>query len=140
MKLKYPIKYPFLFTIGGIIYYLIEILWRGYSYFSMFILGGLCFLLIGLVNEYYFFKSPLLFQQLVACITITLMEFSFGLIFNVVLGLDLWDYSKNSYNLMGQICLKYSIFWFFLSLPAILLYDYLNYLLFGGKKPQYQLI
>ena len=41
------IKYFILFGIGGIAYVVIELLWRGYSHWSMFALGGLCFLLIG---------------------------------------------------------------------------------------------
>ena len=139
--MKKLIKYPVLFTIGGILYFLIEIIWRGYSHIIMFILGGLCFILIGLVNEYYFrFKKSLLIQQVIACVIITTLELIFGLVFNVILGLDIWDYSKNKYNFMGQICLKYSILWFFLSLPAIILYDYLKYWLFGEEKPNYKLI
>lgn len=43
---------PFiLFGIGGFLYYAIEILWRGYSHWTMFILGGLCFILVGFINE-----------------------------------------------------------------------------------------
>ena len=44
----------FLFLIGGALYYVIEILWRGYSHWSMFILGGICFVIMGLLNEYKF--------------------------------------------------------------------------------------
>lgn len=35
------LKYLSLFTVMGSIYYLIEIIWRGYSHVSMFILGVL---------------------------------------------------------------------------------------------------
>ena len=35
------LKYFFLFSFGGIVYVLIEMLWRGYSHWSMFILGGI---------------------------------------------------------------------------------------------------
>ncbi|MCF6463000.1 hypothetical protein C3E89_06425 [Clostridium sp. Cult1] len=140
-KMNQLIKYPILFMIGGICYYFIEVLWRGYSYIVMFILGGLCFILIGLINELYFVsKKSLLLQQGIACIVITLLELVFGLVFNVMLGWNIWDYSKHKINFMGQICLKYTILWFFLSLPAIILYDYLKYWLFGEEKPNYKFI
>jgi len=139
-KLLWLIKYPVLFTTGGTLYVLIEIMWRGYSHITMFFLGGLCFILIGLINENSFtFNLPLMVQQIISCFIITSLELIFGLIFNVWLGLNIWDYSSIKYNFMGQICLIYSIFWFFLSLPAIVLDDYLRYKLFGEEKPQYRI-
>ena len=50
--------------IGGSIYYLLEILYRGYSHDSMFIVGGLCFVGIGLVNERFGYKSSTKFVML----------------------------------------------------------------------------
>ena len=40
-----------IFVIFGLAYGLIEILWRGYTHPSMVILGGICGLIIGLLNE-----------------------------------------------------------------------------------------
>jgi len=134
------IKYPVLFVIGGTSYIFIEILWRGYTHITMFFLGGLCFILIGLINENYFTgRLPILIQQIISCFIITLLELIFGLIFNLWLGLNIWDYSSLRFNFMGQICLRYSIFWFFLSLPAIILDDYLRHKLFGEEKPRYRI-
>lgn len=135
------VKYLILFVIGGTLYFLIEILWRQYSYFSMFILGGLCFTSVGVLKDHFFKdKGSLLMQQVLASLIITLLELIFGLVLNSTLGLSVWDYSEVKYNFMGQICLKYSILWFFLSLPTIILYDYLKYLLFNEKKPRYRYI
>ena len=134
------IKYPVLFVIGGTSYVFIEILWRGYTHITMFFLGGLCFILIGLINENYFTgRLPILIQQIISCFIITLLELIFALIFNLWLGLNIWDYSSLRFNFMGQICLRYSIFWFFLSLPAIILDDYLRHKLFGEEKPRYRI-
>ncbi|MBZ2175323.1 putative ABC transporter permease [Schnuerera sp. xch1] len=139
--MKHLIKYPILFIIGGVSYLFIEILWRGYSHITMFILGGLCFILIGLINEHYFTsKISLLIQQTISCLIITILELIFGLILNVWLGLDIWNYSNLEFNFMGQICLTYSILWFFLSLPAIIFDDYLRYWLFGEEKSHYKFI
>jgi hypothetical protein len=51
MKVTSIIKYLFLFLFGGASYNLIEILWRGHTHWTMFILGGLCFVLVGLINN-----------------------------------------------------------------------------------------
>jgi uncharacterized membrane protein len=125
-----------LFAIGG----LIETLWRGYSHISMFIVGGICFVLIGLVNEYLSFQTPLWKQQLIATAIITSIEFIAGLILNIWLQLNIWDYSNLSFSLLGQISLKYSILWFLLSLLAIVLDDWLRWWLFDEEKPHYKFI
>lgn len=129
-----------LFTIGGLLYYLIEILWRGYSHLSMFVVGGICFIFIGLINEHLSFDTPLWKQQLIAASIVTGIELIAGLILNVWLKLDIWDYSNLAFNLLGQICLQYSILWFLLSLLAIVLDDWLRWWLFEEEKPHYKLI
>ncbi|NLY45287.1 MAG: hypothetical protein GX053_04770 [Tissierella sp.] len=122
-------------------YFFIEIMWRGYSHIGMFVLGGLCFILIGLISEYYFKpKGSLIILLIISSLVITFMELIFGLILNLVFKLEIWDYSTLKYNFIGQICLRYSIYWFFLSLPAILFYDYIRYWLFGENKPKYKFI
>ncbi|MGO1469937.1 MAG: putative ABC transporter permease [Tissierella sp.] len=141
IKIKKTIEYSILFIIGGTLYFLLENLWRGYSHFSMFVLGGLCFISIGLIKKVLFpSKNLLLKQQLIACITITILELIFGLILNSGLGLEVWDYSDLKYNFMGQISLLYTILWFFLSLPTIILYDYLRHWMFKENKPKYKYI
>lgn len=37
--------------VGGLVYILIELIWRGHTHISMFILGGICFVAIGFINE-----------------------------------------------------------------------------------------
>lgn len=136
--IKYLLKYLFLFLTGGICYFGIEILARGYSHWTMVIVGGICFVLIGLLNE----KTPkmsLLKQMFYSAILITIIEFLSGCILNLWLKLDIWDYSKNAFNLLGQICLSHTIYWFFLSVVGILLDDYLRYKIFQEEKPKYVL-
>lgn len=129
---------PFiLFGIGGFLYYAIEILWRGYSHWTMFILGGLCFILVGFINEW--FKFTLVKQMFLSSVIITVLEFICGCIVNLWLHWNIWDYSELPFNVLGQICLPYSILWFFLSLLAIIIDDYLRHWLFGEEKPGYKL-
>ncbi len=132
-------KYSFLFLLGGLIYYTIEILYRGYSHPSMYILGGVCFICIGELNEFHNSKLSLISQMLISAVIITILELITGLIVNKWLKLNVWDYSNLAYNLVGQISLVSSNVWFFLSLPAILLDDWLKYHFFNEEKPHYKI-
>lgn len=103
----------------------------------MYILAGICFLIIGELNESFEYKDPLIFQMIYGSIIITVLEFIFGMILNKILGLGIWDYSDMPFNLMGQICLPFTILWFFLSLVAIVVDDYIRYFIFGEEEPHY---
>lgn len=119
---------------------IIELLWRGSSHWSMFILGGACFLIVGLINEKNRGRLPLLLQMLISAIIITVLEFVTGYIVNIRMGLDVWDYHDLPYNIMGQVCLLYTVFWFFLSLVCIIADDWLRHILFGEEKQKYKLL
>ena len=71
-----------------------SLLWRGRSHWTMFILGGVCFVLIGLLNEGIPWEMPLVLQGVMgsACI-VTPLEFVTGCIVNLWLGWGVWDYS-----------------------------------------------
>ena len=134
------LKYLLLFFFGGFAYGAIEIISRGFSHISMFVAGGLCFIGIGLINEIFPKDLALTSQMLLSAAIVTVIELITGLIVNVWLGLGVWDYSAQPYNLYGQICLLFSLLWFFLSLPAILLDDYLRYHIFGEEKSKYKIL
>lgn len=123
--------------VGGALYCLIEVLFRWHTYPSMFVVGGVCFLLCGLLNEFIPWEMPLQLQMLTCAVMITAVEFLAGLILNVRFGLGIWDYSNMPLNFMGQICLPFSVAWFFISGVAIILDDYLRYWFFKGEKPHY---
>lgn len=137
--MKNIIKYIILFLIGGCVYYSIEIIARGFSHWTMFMVGAICFILIGAINEITP-KMPLLKQMLLSAIIITFIEFISGCILNIWLGLNIWDYSNEPFNLLGQINLKHTIYWFLLSSIGIVLDDYIRYILFGEEKPKYTII
>lgn len=127
-----------LFGIGGFIYIAIELLWRGHTHWSMFLVGGICFLLVGYINEVFTFDMSLIKQMFISSIIITTVEFLVGLLINR--NYTIWDYSNMPLNILGQICLPYSVLWFLLSFLAIILDDYLRYWLFGEEKPHYKLL
>lgn len=137
---KFIIKPLILAVIGGALYTFVEIVWRGHSHVSMFILGGLCFMLIGAINELFPWEMGLIWQMLLGAVIVTSLELVVGIIVNIRLGLEVWDYSNLPYNFMGQIALRYSLMWIALSGVAIVIDDYLRYRLFGEKKPKYRLI
>lgn len=130
----------FLFFVGGGIYIMMEVLYRGWSHWSMFFLGGACFLCLGRINRILPKTAPLLLQMLIGAILITVLELAAGLVVNIGLGWNIWDYSQKPFNFLGQVCLTTSIGWYFLSAAGIVFDDYLRYWLFGREKPQYKLI
>ena len=120
-----------LFLIGGKAYTWIEILWRGFTHWSMFLLGGGCFVIMGLLNEYRFkWNQSLLIQSLISAVVITVLEFFTGCIVNLWLGWNVWDYSGLPCNLLGQICLQYFLLWIPLSMIGIILDDWIRYCLY----------
>lgn len=133
------LKYLFLFIIGGVVYYSMEMLFRGYSHYSMAILGGICFIACGLLNELLSWDTPLLLQGLIGSGIITVLEFLTGVLVNMILHLNVWDYSNMPLNVLGQICLPFSLLWVIIAIGAIILDDYIRYCFFDEEKPRYKL-
>ena len=119
------LKNLLIFSIFGLTYGLIEILWRGYTHPSMVIVGGSCGLLIGLLNERNK-EMNLLLQMVEGMVIVTVLEFVSGIILNLCLGLNIWDYSNMRFNLLGQVCPQFCIAWFFLSYFVIRIDDLLR--------------
>lgn len=109
-----------LFYLGGCAYFILELLWRGRSHGSMFLLGGFCFLLIGRLGRA-LAKIPLALRLIVSSLVITALELLTGLLVNRQH--QVWDYRRMPYNYLGQICLSYSLLWVPVSLLAMGLYE-----------------
>lgn len=129
-----------LFCIGGLIYATIEILYRGYTHWTMAVLGGLMFLLLGGLNNWLPWALPIWMQCILGTLIVTAGELVAGIILNIWLGLGIWDYSHLPGNVLGQICPQFALAWFGLSLVGIVLDDYLRYWLFREEKPHYHLL
>ena len=108
-----------LFYIGGTAYMILEFLWRGRSHGSMFLLGGLCFLLVG-GGAQKFQRIPVPVRPLLGAAVITGLELLTGLLVNR--DHEVWDYRDQLCHLDGQICLAFSLFWVPVSLMAMELY------------------
>ena len=133
------VKFLILLSSGGLIYVLIEFLYRGRSHWSMFLVGGICFVLIGGLNNWFPWNWSILRQMGISAAIVTAVEFVSGILLNMVLNLDVWDYSNMPFNIYGQICLPFTVIWFFLSFLAIVADDFLRWLWFGGRFPEYHL-
>ena len=118
------------FALGSILYGLTEIMWRGWTHWTMLLCGGLCFTLMYLVSgsELSLFKKWLLST----CI-ITTVEFMAGCIVNLRLHWQIWDYSSMPFNLLGQICPQFILMWFALSIPGMALCTLLHRLFTAAK-------
>ena len=133
-------KYLVLAVTGGLIYVALELLWRGRSHWTMFMLGGLCFVALGLINEVMPWDMPLWRQVLIGVAIVTVLEFLTGCVANVCLGWSVWDYSGLPGNILGQICPQYCLLWLPVSLVGILLDDWLRYWWFGEERPHYRIM
>ena len=107
-----------MFFLGGVGYVSMELLWRGWSHFSMFLAGGSCFLLLGRLDKVK--KLPLWCRGVLGSLIITAVELITGLIFNR--SFQVWDYRETPLNFLGQICLPFTLMWIPISLGAMVLY------------------
>lgn len=130
-------KVIILFLIGGALYCFIEILWRGHTHWTMGVVGGLCFIIIGGLNNYLPWNMKIWKQAIIGSLVVTGCELIFGIILNLFLNLHIWDYSNMPLNIMGQICLPFTILWVFLSFVCIFLDDWIRYVLFKEQRPEY---
>ena len=105
------------FLIGSAGYSLLEILWRGYTHWTMTLTGGVCFLLIYLTDGH--LPVSTLSKIFLCAFLITGIEFSVGLVVNRLLLWNVWDYSHLPMNLLGQISLPYTLLWILLSAAAL---------------------
>ena len=105
-------------VLGGLAYMGIELLWRGRTHWTMGVLGGVCFVLIGLLDEIQE-HPPLPLQMLQGAAIVTGLELLVGLVVNRWLGWGVWDYSAMRGNILGQICPQFLLLWLGLSLPGL---------------------
>lgn len=115
-------EYPLLFLLGGGLYVVLELFWRGRTHVSMALAGGASLVLLYGVFTRLPIESALL-RCLAGSVIITAVEFITGYFVNIRKGLNVWDYSALRFNLYGQISLRYSLLWAGLTAPASVIID-----------------
>ena len=134
------VKYCVIFVVGAVVYMTIEILYRGFTHWTMGALGGISLILIGIIDELTTKDLPLLVQAPLASIIITILEYYAGCILNLKLGMDIWDYSELPLNIDGQVCLYFSLAWMVLGMVAVVIDNLIRHYFFGEPMKDIKLI
>ena len=96
----------FVYFVGAISYSLIEVLFRGYTHFSMALTGGVCFLLFYIMN--FSLNIGLIGKCFLASFIITSLEFIVGYFVNIVFKRYTARVTKKSYPMIytsiGTFC------------------------------------
>lgn len=140
MLMKKLSEYLFLWALGGTLYYSIELMFRGFSHWSMFLLGGICLLFFWLQGSKTEWSDPMWVQIIRCTIFVVSCEFITGIIVNKWLGWGVWDYSEEPFHLFGQICLPFAVIFSGFAVIGIILSGNLMHWLFGEKKPNYHVL
>lgn len=113
--MKKVAEYLSIFGAGGIVYALLEIVFRGYTHWSMIIVGGLAVLAVYLISA---MNMSSWRKWILGAVVILTIEFIAGILINMVLGWRVWDYSAHRFHLYGQICLQFAFYWLLLCIPG----------------------
>ena len=119
------------FLLGALGYGALETLWRGGTHWTMLLAGGVCLLLIHLTATR--MRCALWQVWLLSAAEVTTVELLTGLVVNRALGWGVWDYTALPCDLGGQICLRYSLYWLALSVPAAALCRALRRFIFPAR-------
>lgn len=125
-------RLPQIFFIGclsGLIYTTIEILYRGYTHMTMYMLAFIVGIFIFILNNTILeFDTDFFVQVLICTLFATLMELVFGLTFNK--DYSIWDYRNLAFNYRGQICLVFTLVWGVISAAALIFLDWIDWKFF----------
>ena len=132
-----------LFLSCGFIYCMIEILFRGWSHWSMFVLAGfLGVFCIDSVNNVLSFDCDYIVQILISTILCTIGEGISGIILNVWLQLNVWNYSKMAFGtfFFGQCNVLFCFAWMLIISIIIFYCDAYNYYILKIEPCPYYII
>lgn len=68
-------------------------------------------------------------------LAINTVELLSGLVLNLMLGLDIWDYSDSFLNIAGQVCAYHAVMWFLFTPFVFWLDDVMRFYLYDGARP-----
>lgn len=130
--MKKLFKYVVIFVFSGLVYILLELLYRQRTDVTMFLLAGMCGLIFASLNNIYTYELDFSIQVFISTIAITIGEYIFGVLFNA--DYHIWDYRNLKYNINGFISLEFILVWVIIAIFGIPLLDYIEWKYFGYKK------
>lgn len=82
-----------------------------------------------------------MWKQVLWCTAfVTAGEFITGIFVNRIMRWNVWDYADQPFQIMGQICLPFTILFSGLCALGIILSGYLLHWLYGEKKPVFRVL
>lgn len=130
-----------IFITSGLIYTVLEMLWRGYSHWTMFICAGVCgIVMMGINDGLLKFDTDFRVQVLVSALLCTAAELIFGLIFNS--DFTIWDYRDmigTIHFLNDQINIFFILIWGIISVFGLPFLDWMQWRLGLGPRPYYKI-
>lgn len=110
-------KYLLVFVCGAAGYGAIEIAYRGRTHWTMLITGGVCCVFVYMIALSQRIRR---WQKwILGGAVITAVEFTVGIIVNILLDWRVWSYADMPFNLLGQICPVFSLMWCLLCIPLM---------------------
>lgn len=130
-----------IFITSGLTYVMLEILWRGYSHWTMFVCAGVCGLVMAGINDNLLsFDTDFRIQVVVSALLCTAAELIFGLIFNS--DFTIWDYRNmvgTIHCLNDQINIFFILIWGAISVFGLPFLDWMQWKLGLGPRPYYRI-
>lgn len=140
-----PVLSLLLWFFGGTLYFLLEVIYKTLTghpehiSWTMLVVAIILTIPIERCGDELPWECPIWLQALACSALVTVVELISGLIINIWMDMNVWDYSALPFNLWGQICLPFSIVWYILCLVFIPVFDFLRYAVEGGDKPTYRI-
>lgn len=132
-------NYLFLFSVGSVLGFFLELFYRKIveqKWLKPGVFKGIYLPLygMGLCICYFVFNIHISFifkVVLIVCL-LTLIEFLCGMIFIKYFKIPLWDYSDKFLNYKGLICFEFSIYWGLLGMALLLIFPFINFNTFNN--------
>lgn len=102
-------EYRCLFLLGGAGYCAVELAWRGFSHWTMFLAGGAALCWLAFLERRP--RARLFPAAVLGAAGVTVLELLTGVFCSVVLHYRVWDYRAEWLDLYGYICPKFTLYW-----------------------------
>lgn len=138
-----PVLSVLLWFFGGTLYFFIEVVYKTIGghperiSWTMLVVALILTIPVERCGAELPWNCPLWLQAMACAALVTIVELLSGIIINVWLQMDVWDYTGIPGNIMGQICPQYSATWYGLCIIFIPAFDWLRWAVEGGEKPHY---